>query len=158
MTQIFANASLIDTSAIESSQLRLFLILAVVSAIIGIITGKVFSRKEKYNLSIASYTIGLVLGVILVFVGVGNLLDSFKESENISNTKIAQFIQEKYGVTVLNDQNIETGIHENSAVTPLSIPAKAPNGERIQITIELSEDGTDVLAFSSGAEMKKVSK
>lgn len=162
MTQISAMlstaASLIDKSAISSSPAHLFIILAVAALIICAISTFVFERRKNNTLASISFVLGFLTALSLVMTGISYSANSYTESEKTSNTKIAQFIQGKYGVTVLDDQNIGTDIGDHTTLTPVSIPAKAPSGERIQITIELSEDGTDVLAFSSGAEMKKVSK
>ena len=162
MTQISAmllnNASLVDTSAIQSSPLQTLFIVAFAVLALCIISSIILDRRKKQTLSPAVFFTGFLITISLVLIGITLHAKSYQESEKVSNTKIAQFIQAKYGVTVLNDQNIGADIRDNTTLTPLSIPAKAPNGERIQITIELSEDDTDVLAFSSGAEMKKISE
>lgn len=155
---ISASASLLDTSAIESNPVKLFIVLAVVAMALGAAVSGYASRKKKVNLSVYSFLGGFLIGTILAITGISLAAKAYESSEKDSNTKIAHFIQEKYGVTVLNDQNIGADISKHTMLTLNPIPAKAPSGERIQITVELAEDDTDVLAFSSGAEMKKVTK
>jgi hypothetical protein len=155
---ISASASLVDTSAMDTSPMKLFIVLAVVAMALGAAVSGYASRKTKGNLSVYSFLGGFLIGTILAITGVSLGAKAYEASEKDSNTKIAHFIQEKYGVTVLNDQNIGTDIRDHTMLTLNPIPAKDPNGERIQITVELAENDTDVLAFSSGAEMKKVSE
>lgn len=155
---ISANASLIDTSAIESSPIKLFIVLAVVAIALGAAVSGYASRKKKEALCLSAFPAGFFFAICFALTGISLYAQACEASEAASNTKIAHFIQEKYGVTVLNDQNIGADISEHTTLTLNPIPAKAPSGERIQITVELAENDTDVLAFSSGAEMKKVSE
>jgi hypothetical protein len=159
MSQIsvmLSSASLIDTSAISASPFRLLIALGVAVGVITIIFMIVFDRQTKTNLASASMFIGMMVAFVLSFTGMILHLNSGEESEKASNTNVAHYIQEKYGVTVLDEQAIKTDIGEHATLTALPIPAKAPNGDRIQITIELADNDTDVIAFSSGAEMKKI--
>jgi hypothetical protein len=157
-SMISASASLVDAGGVESSPFKLLVILGCVSFFLFMIASAIFSTKNKENLSAVCGTVGFIIGLAFALTGLNLGFDALKESEARSNTNIANFIHEKYDVTVLNDQNIGADISEHTTLTLNPIPAKAPSGERIQITVELSEDGTDVLAFSSGAEMKKVSE
>lgn len=155
---ISASASLIDMSSDPILSRVLFIasvVLFIAAVIISNIVGK---KKNKSGAAILIGGLGMVVAFALSIAGVNGIFSMLKENEANSNTKISNYIHEKYGVTVLNDQNIGAHISNPTTVTLNPIPAKAPNGERIQITIELSQDETDVLAFSSGAEMKKVSE
>lgn len=115
----------------------------------------IFAGKlKKWPGIISTVAICSLVGVGLTFGSIG--IDGMRESTraNISNA-----IESKYGVKVLNPKQVYHLSDLNSTqdtLTHAAIPATDPEGKRIQITFELVENGTDVIAFSSGAEIPKI--
>lgn len=124
--------------------------LGVVAILFLLFTGKL----KKWPAIIATVIVAslAIVGLNYGSSGINSLRDSTRV--NISNT-----IESKYGVKVLDPKHVyhtselSTGYDD---INRSAIPANNPDGKRIQITIELAENGTDVLAFSSGAEIQKI--
>lgn len=84
-----------------------------------------------------------------------------KEGIASTNVNIKNYIVDKYGIHVLenafisNDKPFVTGDKEYKkyVVNRGLISATNPDDKRIQISIELTDNNTDVLAFSSGIEL-----
>lgn len=103
--------------------------------------------------------VSLVALLVLVTVGLNFGSRGIDSSRNATRANISHAIDSKYGVKVIDPKQVYHLSDLNSVqdtITHAAIPATDPEGKRIQITIELAENGTDVIAFSSGAEIPKI--
>jgi MFS superfamily sulfate permease-like transporter len=160
MTQIFQVAAAEAPQLVDHTNAALYgwtLGLSVLAIFLGL--GAIFyciftGRLKKWPAIISTIVI-----LLLVVVGINygsRGIDSMRDS---TRANISQAIESKYGVKVLDPKQVYHLSDLNSTqdtVTHSAIPATDPEGKRIQITIELAENGTDVIAFSSGAEIPKI--
>lgn len=103
--------------------------------------------------------ISLAAVVTLMVVGINYGGNGINSSRETTRTNISNAIESKYGVKVLDPKQVYhlSNLNTNQdTITHAAIPATDPEGKRIQITFELVENGTDVIAFSSGAEIPKI--
>jgi hypothetical protein len=63
-------------------------------------------------------------------------------------------VNDKYGIT-LHEKPYRA---EKEKLNRGVISASNSSGQRIQVTLELTDNDTDILAFSSGTEMPQISK
>lgn len=167
MTQFSAmlstSTSLVENYTSEAVPATILWVLAAFVALIGI---PVFVARSKSLQKWFPWSlIAAVFFFVAFFVVGGNIGgDAVHRTDEATQRNISQQIKDKYGVTVLNESDTisplkETSVFYHKVETNRGvISATNAAGERIQVTIELVDNNTDVLAFSSGTEMKKVSK
>lgn len=160
MTQIFQVVAAEAPQLIDHTNAALYgwaLGLSVLVFFAGFIAilSAIFTGKLK---KIGAF-ISLAAVVLLMAVGLNYGGNGITNSRETTRANISHAIESKYGVKVLDPKQVYHLSDLNSAqdtITHAAIPATDPEGKRIQITIELAENGTDVIAFSSGAEIPKI--
>lgn len=160
MTQIFQVVAAEVPQLVDHTNAALYgwtlalSVLAIFASLAAIFYCIFTGRLKKWP---AIFSMVAVLLLVVVGINYGSAgIDSMRES---TRANISQAIESKYGVKVLDPKQVYHLSDLNSTqdtITHAAIPATDPEGKRIQITIELAENGTDVIAFSSGAEMPKV--
>lgn len=168
MTQISAmlsaNSSLVTNLSSEDVLLINIALAGIVLAVIAVIISFTAKSKKKYAIFAGLYVLlGAVSSIVMIF-GLIVGYSAIHRVDEQSAEAISQKIKEKYGVTLLDshdliahDKNEAMGFHKFKLNLD-NISARNDASERIQVTLELVDENTDVLAFSSGAEMKKVTE
>lgn len=168
MTQISAmlsaNSSLVTNLSSEDGLLINIGLVGIALAVIALIISYTSKSKKKYAIFAVLY---VLLGVVSFIVMIFGLIVGYSAIHRVdeqSAESISQKVKEKYGVTLLDnhdlisyDKNEAMGSHKFK-LNRSNISASNAAGERIQITLELANDNTDVLAFSSGTEIKKINE
>lgn len=164
MTQISAmlstGASLItDVSSGDKMPSIIFLAGCLILFIFVAVATKVKRLQKFFSLAFYVSLPLLILGIASFIIGSNA---SYRVDEQ-SSKAISQHIEDKYGVTFLDESDISVPsdpavLFHKTKINSGPISASNAVGERIQVTLELVDNNTDVLAFSSGTEMKKVSK
>jgi predicted small metal-binding protein len=101
----------------------------------------------------------IVCGVI----GLNITMDAKTKSVEETSKNISQSVKEKYGVTFISDSDILApnafdGERHRDILNRRPISATNAKGERIQITLDLTVGARDVIAYTSGTEMPKISE
>jgi len=102
--------------------------------------------------------LGSTTSVLLVAASCFTIINFYEkpnlEKLNYANNKIVELANEKYGVEILDStvSNDNPGNVQNIIETP--IKANDPDGDRIQVFIEVTEDNKDILIFSNGKELE----
>jgi hypothetical protein len=160
MTQIFQIVAAEAPQLVDHTNAALYgwsLALSLFAILFGLaaIFYCIFTGKLKKWPAIISTVAVLSLAIVGFNYG-GHGIDSERDS---TRSNIAQAIESKYGVKALDPRHVYHTSELNAtpdSINYSAIPATNPEGQRIQITIEFAENGTDVIAFSSGAEIQKI--
>lgn len=160
MTQIFQVVAAEAPQLVDHANRSLYgwvLAFTVILMFGGLAAGFYSIAAGKFKEKPASIIGTVVTLLTVVGIVVGN--HGVYHSRDTTRDNIAHAIESKYGVKVLDPKQVFDYSDLNSvqdSVTHAAIPATDPEGKRIKITIELIDNETDVIAFSSGAEMPKI--
>lgn len=103
--------------------------------------------------------LGSIISVLIAAASIFTVINFYQkpnlEKLDYANNKIVELANEKYGVEILEStvSNDSPGTVQNIIETP--IKANNPDGDRIQVFIEVTEDNKDILIFSNGKELPK---